>query len=158
MGIFNTPNYINMKTTTCKMLLLSILTATITGCSTNDDLIIQDAKTPVEKKEVSKTQTYTIRYGLMSQNGTKNLSGSYDVGSFVATNTATGESFETYAGGGFQTLPKYYEGIPAGTYTFTAMQGQGGWVGYGSVTGVVSDDQVDDDGYITIYIPIVWEE
>lgn len=158
MGIFNTPNYINMKTTTCKMLLLSILTATITGCSTNDDLIIQDAKTPVEKKEVSKTQTYTIRYGLMSQNGTKNLSGSYDVGSFVATNTATGESFETYAGGGFQTLPKYYEGIPAGTYTFTAMQGQGGWVGYGSVTGVVSDDQVDDDGYVTIYIPIVWEE
>lgn len=158
MGIFNTPNYINMKTTTCKMLLLSILTATITGCSTNDDLIIQDAKTPLEKKEVSKTQTYTIRYGLMSQNGTKNLSGSYDVGSFVATNTATGESFETYAGGGFQALPKYYEGIPAGTYTFTAMQGQGGWVGYGSVTGVVSNDQVDDDGYITIYIPIVWEE
>ncbi len=147
-----------MKNTKFKMLLLTVLMATITGCSSNDDLIIQDTKTPAEKKEVSKTRTYTIRYGLVSQNGTKTLSGSYDVGSFVATNTATGESFETYAGGGFQALPKYYEGIPAGTYTFTAMQGQGGWVGYGSVTDVVSDDQLDDDGYITIYIPIVWEE
>ncbi|NML58947.1 hypothetical protein [Chryseobacterium cheonjiense] len=147
-----------MKTTTCKLLMLPILMAVITGCSSNDDLMIQDTKSPVEKKEASKSQTYTIRYGLVSQNGTKTLSGSYDIGSFIATNTVTGESFETYAGGGFQSLPKYYEGIPAGTYTFTAMQGQGGWVGYGSVTGVVSQDQVDADGYITVYIPIVWEE
>lgn len=147
-----------MRNTISKMLLLFISMAAITGCSSNDDLIVENTSIPTEKKEVSKTQTYTIRYGLISQSGIKTLSGSYDVGSFVATNTATGESFETYAGGGFQALPKYYEEIPAGTYTFTAMQGQGGWVGYGSVTGIVSDDQVDDDGYITIYIPIVWEE
>jgi len=38
------------------------------------------------------------------------------------------------------------------------MQGQGGWVGYGSVTGEVSDAEVDTDGYVTVYIPIVWEE
>lgn len=139
-------------------MLLPILLAMLNGCSSNDDFMVQDKKVPVSKKEISKTQTYTIRYGLMSQNGTKTLSGSYDVGSFVATNTATGESFETYSGGGFQALPKYYEGIPAGTYTFTAMQGQGGWVGYGSVTGIVSSDQVDADGYVTIYIPIIWEE
>ncbi|MFN4364665.1 hypothetical protein [Chryseobacterium hispalense] len=147
-----------MKNTKSILLSFPIMMAVITGCSSDDDLIAQNAKASEYKKEVSKTQTYTIRYGLVSQNGTKTLSGSYDVGSFVATNTATGESFETYAGGGFQALPKYYEGIPAGTYTFTAMQGQGGWVGYGSVTGVVSEDEVDDDGYITIYIPIVWEE
>ncbi|MDR6160087.1 hypothetical protein QF023_003603 [Chryseobacterium sp. SLBN-27] len=147
-----------MKNTKSILLSFPIMMAVITGCSSDDDLIAQNAKASEYKKEVSKTQTYTIRYGLVSQNGTKTLSGSYDVGSFVATNTATGESFETYAGGGFQALPKYYEGIPAGTYTFTAMQGQGGWVGYGSVMGVVSEDKVDDDGYITIYIPIVWEE
>ncbi|UPQ77476.1 hypothetical protein [Chryseobacterium nepalense] len=147
-----------MKNTTFKLMLLPILLAMLNGCSSNDDFMVQDKKVPVSKKEISKTQNYTIRYGLMSQNGTKTLSGSYDVGNFVATNTATGESFETYAGGGFQALPKYYEGIPAGTYTFTAMQGQGGWVGYGSVTGIVSSDQVDADGYITIYIPIIWEE
>lgn len=139
-------------------MLLPILLAMLNGCSSNDDFMVQDKKVPVSKKEISKTQTYNIRYGLMSQNGTKTLSGSYDVGSFVATNTATGESFETYSGGGFQALPKYYEGIPAGTYTFIAMQGQGGWVGYGSVTGIVSSDQVDADGYVTIYIPIIWEE
>ncbi|WP_263602323.1 hypothetical protein [Chryseobacterium sp. PET-29] len=147
-----------MKNTTFKLMLLPILLAMLNGCSSNDDFMVQDKKVPVSKKEISKTQNYTIRYGLMSQNGTKTLSGSYDVGSFVATNTATGESFETYSGGGFQALPKYYEGIPAGTYTFTAMQGQGGWVGYGSVTGIVSSDQVDADGYVTIYIPIIWEE
>lgn len=147
-----------MKSTIFKMLMLSGSIAILAGCSSNDDLITSEPKNSTGKKEISKSKVYTIRYGLMSQNGTKTLSGSYDVGSFIATNTATGESFETYAGGGFQSLPKYYEGVPAGTYTFTAMQGQGGWVGYGSVTGVVSDSQVDNEGYITVYIPIVWEE
>lgn len=106
----------------------------------------------------TKTQTYKIRYGLLSKNGTKILSGNYDVGSFVAENIATGEVYDTYYGGGFQTVPQYYDGLPAGTYTFSAMQGQGGWVGYGTVVATVSDAQVDSDGYITVYIPIVWEE
>lgn len=148
-----------MKKFTVKALLFAGLISVVASCSSNDDLIVSDAKREqLNSKEVSKTKTYQIRYGLLSQSGVKILSGSYDVGSFVATNTATGETFETYAGGGFQSLPKYYDGVPAGTYTFSAMQGQGGWVGYGSVTGVVSDSQVDADGYITVYIPIVWEE
>lgn len=109
-------------------------------------------------REPAKAKTYKIRYGLVGQDGSKTLSGSYDVGSFIATDTVTGQSYDTYYGGGFQTLPAYFEGLPAGTYTFTAMQGQGGWVGYGSVTSEVSDAQVDADGYITVYIPIAWEE
>ncbi len=148
-----------MKKFTVKALLCAGLISVVGSCSSNDDLISSNAeKEQLSSKEVSKTKTYKIRYGLLSQSGVKILSGSYDVGSFVATNTATGEAFETYLGGGFQSLPKYYDGVPAGTYTFSAMQGQGGWVGYGSVTGVVSDNQVDADGYITVYIPIVWEE
>ncbi|MCD9617352.1 hypothetical protein [Chryseobacterium gleum] len=105
-----------------------------------------------------KTQTYKIRYGLLSKSGTKILSGNYDVGSFLAENMATGEVYDTYYSGGFQSVPQYYDGLPAGTYTFSAMQGQGGWVGYGTVVATVSDAQVDSDGYITVYIPIIWEE
>ena len=137
---------------------MSGLVGVLTGCSSNDDVLNTDSQNQTAVSHSSKSKTYTIRYGLLSQNGTKMLSGSYDIGSFVATNTVTGESFETYAGSGFQSLPQYSEGIPAGTYTFTAMQGQGGWVGYGSVIGVVSDTEVGEDGYITVYIPIAWEE
>ncbi|WP_312388955.1 hypothetical protein, partial [Chryseobacterium sp.] len=90
-------------------------------------------------KGASASKTYKIRYGLLTKSGTKVLSGNYDVGSFVATNTTTGEAFDTYYGGGFQSLPAYSEGLPEGTYEFYAMQGQGGWVGYGSVTSTVSD-------------------
>lgn len=115
-------------------------------------------KTGDPSKEVAKAKTYKIRYGLLGQDGSKTLSGSYDVGNFIATNTVTGQSYDTYYGGGFQTLPAYFDDLPAGNYTFTAMQGQGGWVGYGSVTSEVSDAKVDTDGYVTIYIPIAWEE
>lgn len=104
------------------------------------------------------TQTYKIRYGLLSKNGTKILSGNYDVGSFLAENMTTGEVYDTYYGGGFQSVPQYFDALPAGTYIFSAMQGQGGWVGYGTVVTTVSDAQVDSDGYITVYIPIIWEE
>ena len=121
------------------------ITETHKGCSEITD------KTPA-------TQTYKIRYGLLSKNGTKILSGNYDVGSFLAENMATGEVYDTYYGGGFQSVPQYYNGLPAGTYTFSAMQGQGGWVGYGTVVATVSDAQVDSEGYITVYIPIIWEE
>lgn len=137
-----------------------LLSAVVISCSSNDD-IVTDVQSQVHSetsKEASKTKTYKVRFGLISLDGTKTLSGSYDVGSFLAENTVTGEVYDTYYGGGFQTLPGYNEGIPAGTYTFSAMQGQGGWVGYGSVTGTVSDAQVDADGYITVYIPITWEE
>ncbi|WP_027387897.1 hypothetical protein [Chryseobacterium gregarium] len=147
-----------MKNSIFKFLLTAGLMSILIGCSSDEDLINTDVQDQTAAKEASKTKMYIIRYGLLSQDVTKMLSGSYDIGSFVATNTVTGESFETYAGSGFQSLPQYSEGIPAGTYTFTAMQGQGGWVGYGSVTGVVSDAQVGQDGYVTVYVPIAWEE
>lgn len=117
---------------------------------------------PKSRSEIAEktpqTQTYKIRYGLLSKNGTKILSGNYDVGSFLAEDMTTGEVYDTYYSGGFQSVPQYYNGLPAGTYTFSAMQGQGGWVGYGTVVATVSDAQVDSDGYITVYIPIIWEE
>lgn len=149
-----------MKRIILKTLLIAGLGITATSCSSNDDLVMdsQAANHSTTSKEASKTKTYNIRYGLVSQSGVQTLSGSYDIGSFVATNVVTGESYDTYAGGGFQSLPQYYEGLPEGTYTFTAMQGQGGWVGYGSVVGTVSDAQVDADGYVTVYVPIAWEE
>lgn len=149
-----------MKKIILNTLLITGFAILITSCSSNDDLTA-DTQAKVNStvsKESKKSKSYTVRYGLLSKTGVKILSGSYDVGSFVATNTVTGESYETYYGSGFQSLPQYNQDIPEGTYTFTAMQGQGGWVGYGSVSAVVSDNQVDADGYVTVYIPIAWEE
>ncbi|MCW3160082.1 hypothetical protein [Chryseobacterium oryctis] len=149
-----------MKNLILKTLVFGGLSMGFTAQSPHD-AIIGSENIPVKSimsKEVSKAKTYKIRYGLLSKNGDKILSGNYDVGSFMATNNVTGETFDTYYGGGFQSLPAYYEELPEGTYTFWAMQGQGGWAGYGSVQGTVSDAQVGTDGYITVYIPITWEE
>ncbi|WP_394675032.1 hypothetical protein [uncultured Chryseobacterium sp.] len=149
-----------MKNQMLKVLAVAGILPFMSACSSDSDLTTENPvqRMTAESASTSKAKTYRIRYGMMTQSGEKTLSGSYDVGSFVATNTQTGESYDTYAGGGLQALPVYMEGIPAGTYTFTAQQGQGGWVGYGSVTGTVSDQQVDSDGYITVYIPIAWAE
>ncbi|MCT2407597.1 hypothetical protein NZD88_08615 [Chryseobacterium antibioticum] len=149
-----------MKIANFKTMAFVALSVTVLSCSSNDDVMadVQPQTHSETSKEVSKTQTYKVRFGLISLDGTKTLSGNHDVGSFLAENTVTGEIYDTYYGGGFQTLPGYYDGIPAGTYTFSAMQGQGGWTGYGSVTGTVSDAQVDADGYITVYIPVTWAE
>jgi len=149
-----------MKNLTLKVITFTGLAALAMSCSSNDDLLVesQPSGQSAVSKEALKVKTYKIRYGLLSQNGTKILSGNYDVGSFIATDINTGVVYDTYYSGGFQSLPQYYEGIPAGTYSFSASQGQGGWVGYGSVSAVVSDMQVDADGYVTVYIPISWEE
>ncbi|MGH1519475.1 hypothetical protein [Chryseobacterium sp. JK1] len=103
----------------------------------------------------SKTQTFKIRYGLLSKSGTKLLSGTYDLGGFVAENTTSGE---LYFSEGYRSLPQYSEEIPEGVYAFSGIQGQGGWVGYGTVIATVSEANVDAEGYITVYIPIMWEE
>jgi len=133
------------------------LLAVVTSFSSTET--VENNKTCSETADITpKSQTYKIRYGLLSKSGAKILSGNYDVGSFLAENMATGEVYDTYYSGGFQAVPQYYDGLPAGTYTFSAMQGQGGWVGYGTVIATVSDAQVDSDGYITVYIPIIWEE
>ncbi|MGG5210980.1 hypothetical protein ACQWU4_18825 [Chryseobacterium sp. MIQD13] len=149
-----------MKISIFKTLALAALSVMAVSCSPNDDMMT-DVKPEAHSeasKEISKTKTYKLRFGIVNLDGTKSLSGNYDVGSFLAENTVTGEVYDTYYSGGFQTLPAYNEGIPEGTYTFSAMQGQGGWAGYGSVTGTVSDAQVDADGYITVYIPMTWAE
>lgn len=149
-----------MKNVTLKAIAFMALSTLAVSCSSNDELLIesQPSAQSAISNEVLKVKIYKIRYGLLSKSGTKLLSGNYDVGSFIATDTNTGIAYDTYYGGGFQSLPQYYEGIPAGTYVFSAMQGQGGWVSYGSVSAVVSDTQVDADGYVTVYIPITWEE
>ncbi|MCT2562635.1 hypothetical protein [Chryseobacterium herbae] len=149
-----------MKIAIFKTMAFVALSVAAVSCSSNDDMMtdVKPQANSEVSKEASKTNTYKVRFGLISLDGTKTLSGNHDVGSFLAENTVTGEVFDTYYGGGFQTLPGYYDGIPAGTYTFSAMQGQGGWTGYGSLTGTVSDTQVDADGYVTVYIPVTWAE
>lgn len=157
MFIFEDQITFNMKKSIFTVSAFIGLLAVATSFSSAE--IVDNNKNGAELSDTApKTQTYKIRYGLLSKNGTKILSGNYDVGSFLAENMATGEVYDTYYSGGFQSVPQYYDGLPAGTYTFSAMQGQGGWVGYGTVVATVSDAQVDSDGYITVYIPIIWEE
>ncbi len=153
----NTKLLFNMKKTIFTVsAFIGLLTVTTSFSST--EIKKNNNNCSEVSDRMPETQTYKIRYGLLSKSGTKILSGNYDVGSFLAENMATGEVYDTYYGGGFQSVPQYYDGLPAGTYTFSAMQGQGGWVGYGTVVATVSDAQVDSDGYITVYIPIIWEE
>lgn len=157
MIIFEDQITFNMKKSIFTVSACIGLLAVATSFSSAE--IVENNKNGAELSDTApKTQTYKIRYGLLSKSGTKILSGNYDVGSFLAENMATGEVYDTYYSGGFQSVPQYYDGLPAGTYTFSAMQGQGGWVGYGTVVATVSDAQVDSDGYITVYIPIIWEE
>ncbi|AZB00092.1 hypothetical protein EG359_10865 [Chryseobacterium joostei] len=135
------------------------LLAVTTSFSSTDVIEVQTkVRSEVSHKD-AKTQTFKIRYGLLSKSGTKILSGSgFDLGGFIAENTATGETY--YSNNGYNTvLPQYSEeDLPAGTYAFSGIQGQGGWVGYGTVVATVSEANVDADGYITIYVPITWEE
>ncbi len=157
MIIFEDQITFNMKKSIFTVSACIGLLAVATSFSSAE--MVENNKNGAELSDTApKTQTYKIRYGLLSKSGTKILSGNYDVGSFLAENMATGEVYDTYYSGGFQSVPQYYDGLPAGTYTFSAMQGQGGWVGYGTVVATVSDAQVDSDGYITVYIPIIWEE
>lgn len=157
MIIFEDQITFNMKKSIFTVSACIGLLAVVTSFSSAE--IVENNKNGAELSDTApKTQTYKIRYGLLSKSGTKILSGNYDVGSFLAENMATGEVYDTYYSGGFQSVPQYYDGLPAGTYTFSAMRGQGDWVGYGTVVATVSDAQVDSDGYITVYIPIIWEE
>lgn len=131
------------------------LLAVVTSFSSRDAVEIPVKNSLEVHNKESKTQTFKIRYGLLSKSGTKLLSGTYDLGGFVAKNTTTGE---LYFSEGYQSLPQYSEEIPEGVYAFSGIQGQGGWVGYGTVIAAVSEDNVDAEGYITVYIPIMWEE
>ncbi|MBP2616754.1 hypothetical protein [Chryseobacterium jejuense] len=132
----------------------------VTTSFSSTDLVEAPSKARTEASvQEAKTKTYPVRYGLISKSGTKMLSGSgFDLGGFVAKNTATGDEYFT-SQYNYRALPQYSEeDLPEGTYEFSGIQGQGGWVGYGTVIATLSDDNIDDDGYITIYIPITWEE
>ncbi|OCA80226.1 hypothetical protein BBH99_16330 [Chryseobacterium contaminans] len=137
---------------------VGLLAVTTSFSSTDIVEVPSKACTEVSVKE-TKAKTYPVRYGLISLNGTKILSGSgYDLGGFVAKNTATGDEYFT-SQYNYRALPQYSEeDLPEGTYEFSGIQGQGGWVGYGTVIATISDENIDDDGYITIYIPVTWEE
>lgn len=138
--------------------VVGLLAVTTSFSSTDVVEIPSKVCTEVSAKD-TKTATYPVRYGLISLNGTKMLSGSgFDLGGFVAKNMTTGDEYfsDRYHD---RALPQFSEeDLPAGTYEFSGIQGQGGWVGYGTVIATVSDENLDEDGYITIYIPITWEE
>lgn len=138
--------------------VVGLLAVTTSFSSTDLVEVPSKVNTEVSVKE-AKTKTYPVRYGLISQSGTKMLSGSgFDLGGFVAKNTATGVDYFT-GQYNYRALPQYSEeDLPEGTYEVSGIQGQGGWVGYGTVIATVSDDNIDEDGYITIYVPITWEE
>jgi len=67
-----------MKNITVKALLIAGLISIVSSFSSSDDSMnVETKKNMVKSKEASKAKTYNIRYGLLSQNGTKILSGSY---------------------------------------------------------------------------------
>ena len=139
-----------MKKTLMTLLMLSSFS--IIGFANNVNP--ETKKVNNENAEV-KAESYTIRLGLLGLDGSKRLSGWEDLGGFYATNLETGEVFYNEQG---TFLPGIILDLPAGTYEFSALQGQGGWVGYGSVTVNLSEDLIDQEGYITVYVPIAWAE
>lgn len=136
-----------------KLLVLTLVTL----CSTFTYANNHSDNTPIQKEQSNTVSSeYTIRLGLLDLNGNQRLSGWEDLGGFYATNLETGEVF--YSERSNTVLPGFILDLPEGTYEFSAMQGQGGWVGYGSITATLSDNLVDGEGYITIYIPVAWAE
>jgi hypothetical protein len=113
-----------------------------------------------EKPPVS----YNIRFGFKHLNGTLSTTGYTDSPGFTATNTTTGNVFDCELGpsptGIFlpYQLPGTINNLPAGTYEFNVLRGQGNWTGYGNVIATLSPEMIGPDGYVTIYVPIAWEE
>lgn len=111
-----------MKNLNFKTLVFVVLSTVAISCSSSDELITGNSLPSYSSisKKVSKTKNYKIRYGLLAKDGAKLLSGNFDVGSFMATDTVTGTVYDTSCGGGLS-LPQYVEGILVGTYTFSEM-------------------------------------
>lgn len=81
-----------MKNIALKVTAFTGLFALAISCSSHDELLVesQPSAHSAVSKEASTVKTYKIRYGLLSKIGTKLLSGNYDVGSFIATDTTKG--------------------------------------------------------------------
>lgn len=135
---------------------------TVASCSTDETTLTDSQMNSqlADKSESSKKQrTYQLKVGT-SQNGVNTMNGSNDMGGIYATNVNTGEVYDgfiTYSNG-FAQLPGYFNDLPAGTYEISAHQGQGGWVGYGSTTVTLTPSSVGPDGFVNVYIPIIWTE
>ncbi|WP_293789676.1 hypothetical protein [uncultured Pedobacter sp.] len=124
--------------------------------------------TPELPKPVSGTKaqvaTYHVRLGYRNLDGSVTTSASTESPGFTIYNQETGEDYYVENGpsssGTFlpYQLPGIMNGLPAGTYEFSAERGQGNWTGYGSVTVTLSPEMIGADGYVTIYVPIAWEE
>ncbi len=155
-----------MKNLLFAVIVTAGISATLTSCRADENYsdVNQTSlseKSNLERRKKPQNQVYQIRVGIKNQNGTTTLTGSYDMGNVYATNTATGQVYDEsnfQYGGGFRQLPAYFENLPAGTYTFSADQGQGGWVGYGTTTVNLGTAQVGPDGYVNAFIPIAWAE
>lgn len=134
------------------MTLLALVTFSAIGFANNvnsEIKIVNNEGTQVQ-------ETYQVRLGLLGLDGQERLSGWEDLGGFYATNLETGEVF--YNERSAAVLPGVILDLPEGTYEFSALQGQGGWVGYGSVTVSLSEQLVDQEGYITVFVPVAWAE
>ncbi|WP_152620245.1 hypothetical protein [Pedobacter lusitanus] len=108
--------------------------------------------------------SYNVRFGFKHLDGSLSTTGYTDSPGFTATNTNTGSDFECQLGSSplgvylpYQ-LPGTINNLPAGTYEFNVLRGQGNWTGYGNVIATLSPEMIGPDGYVTIYIPIAWEE
>ncbi|TCO22445.1 hypothetical protein EV200_10685 [Pedobacter psychrotolerans] len=124
--------------------------------------------TPEVPKPVSsikaKVTTYNVRLGYRNLDGSVTTSVSTESPGFTIYNQESGDDY--YAENGpssFGTflpyqLPGTINGLPAGTYEFSAERGQGNWTGYGSITVTLSPEMIGADGYVTVYVPIAWVE
>ncbi|WP_412468998.1 hypothetical protein [Pedobacter sp. KLB.chiD] len=112
----------------------------------------------------AKVTTYNVRLGYRNLDGSVTTSGSTESPGFTVYNQETGDDYFVENGpsssGTFlpYQLPGLINGLPAGTYEFSAERGQGNWTGYGSITVTLSPELVDADGYVTVYVPIAWVE
>lgn len=137
---------------------LLALAVTAVGVSANEPV----SKPIVHMKK--KVTTYNVRVGYKNLDGSLSLSTTTDSPGFNATNVDTGEEFfiglSRSAAGFFlpYQLPGLISALPEGTYEFVAERGQGNWTGYSPITVTLSPSLIDDEGYITVYVPISWTE
>lgn len=136
------------------LILLSVVSLTVVAAPPASTLL-KSAKPPV---------SYNVRFGFKHLNGSLSTTGYTDSPGFTARNTSTGNEFDCQLGSSpagiflpYQ-LPGTIQNLPAGTYEFNVLRGQGNWTGYSNVVATLSPEMIGPDGYVTIYIPIAWEE
>lgn len=119
---------------------------------------------PVKKSTKQRVNTYQVRIGFKHLDGSVSTTGYTDSPGFTASNVNTSDEFDCRLNASpagiflpYQ-LPGIIEDLPGGTYEFNAIPGQGNWTGYRNVIVTLSPEMVDADGYVTVYVPIAWQE